>query len=162
MVVVGRKNIEETQLQTFAGKYTASSTTKIVVRSTGEPHTPRSKKKETQMESNLNETQKRPLLGSPNMEKNEGDNDGCKQDLKTFGPECSQNLFGKDAIVGKTTKDKSLMDMEDMETQVVETLSVEEKPVTMSGEGKQTERRKSQPNDDTYQRNRILKRISAK
>ena len=45
------------------------------------------------------------------------------------------------------------MDMEDMETQVAETLSVEEKPLTMSGEGKQTERRKSQPNDDTYQRN---------
>ena len=87
------------------------------------------------------------------MEKNEGDNDSCKQDLKTFGPECSQILCGKDTIVEKTTRDKSLMDMEDMATQVAETLSVEEKPVTMSGEGKQTERRKSQPNDDTYQCN---------
>ena len=90
------------------------------------------------------------------MEKNEGDNGGCKQDLKTFGPECSQILFGKDTIVKKTTRDKSLMDMEDMATQVAETLSVEEKPVTMSGEGKQTERRKAQPNDGTYQRDQDI------
>ena len=88
--------------------------------------------------------------------KNERGNDGCKQDLRMFGPECSQILFGKDAIGEKTTRDKSSMDMEDMETQVAETLSVEEKSVTMSGEGKQTERRKAQPNDGTYQRNQDI------
>ena len=62
MVVVGRKQIQETQLQLSAGKYTASSTTKIVVEGTGETPSPIFEKKEKQMESNLNETQKRQLL----------------------------------------------------------------------------------------------------
>jgi hypothetical protein len=99
VVVRGRKLIKENQLQLFAGKYIASSTTKIVVQGTGETPSPILKKKETKKESNLSETQKRQLRKQLEAQKRSGEKaktkiqDKISRGYETIGPSASDHMF---------------------------------------------------------------------